>query len=98
MLEMTVFGFVNFSSLASFRVYSFLGCPHGCQHEAPDRTPQIDFLRSQARAALSAVQQHRPAKFNYCVFVFVRDRTPSKLVDFCHSFTGFCRQEPIRGE
>ncbi|KAL0270475.1 UNVERIFIED_CONTAM: hypothetical protein PYX00_007876 [Menopon gallinae] len=70
------------------RVYKHLGCPHGCGDG--QRGPPADFLRSQGQTILSKLQRSNPKQFARFLRNFVRNQTLAEILEFFHSYVGFC--------
>uniref|UniRef100_A0A915HWZ6 Uncharacterized protein n=1 Tax=Romanomermis culicivorax TaxID=13658 RepID=A0A915HWZ6_ROMCU len=72
-------------------IYLFLGCPHGCNEGI--RSAQADFLRTQARSALSNLMRSESNLFNEAFVNFVEKFEMDQVLDFFHAFVGFCSAE-----
>uniref|UniRef100_T1IVG6 Uncharacterized protein n=1 Tax=Strigamia maritima TaxID=126957 RepID=T1IVG6_STRMM len=70
------------------KVYIHLGCPHGCGDS--HRGPPADFLRSQAQNTLNRLFKIDESQFRRFLREMVTRRPLSDIMDFFHSFVGFC--------
>ena len=70
------------------RILRHLGCPHGCSDGS--RGPQADFCRSQIQTILSKLYKASSKQFSSFLRRLVRDKSISDVIDFFHSYVGFC--------
>ncbi|GAB6032279.1 hypothetical protein CHUAL_010920 [Chamberlinius hualienensis] len=70
------------------RVYTHLGCPHGCGDG--HRGPPAEFLRSQSHNTLGKLHKVDKKQFRKYLQDFVKQRPLTEVLDFFHAFVGFC--------
>ncbi|XP_073988249.1 unc80, NALCN channel complex subunit isoform X3 [Rhodnius prolixus] len=70
------------------RVLRHLGCPHGCGDS--QRGPPADFLRSQVHTLLSKLHRTGTKHFTRFFKHMVSTLSIADIIDFFHSYTGFC--------
>ncbi|XP_058795328.1 protein unc-80 homolog isoform X2 [Phymastichus coffea] len=65
-----------------------LGCPHGCLDGI--RGPQADFCRSQIQTIFGKLYKASSKQFATFLRDVVKDRRINSVVEFFHSYIGFC--------
>jgi protein unc-80 len=70
------------------RALLHLGCPNGCNDGV--RGAQAEFLRLQCNSNLSRLLKQAPSLAKKYLRDMVRDSSLHELIEFFHSFVGFC--------
>lgn len=78
----------NYATNCIIRILRHLGCPHGCTDGI--RGPQADFCRSQVQTLLNRLHKASAKQFSFYLRRYVKERPMFEVVEFLHSYTGFC--------
>lgn len=76
-----------------YRIIQNLGCPHSCGEG--HRGPPANFVRTQCQCLLNRLKQYDKRQFSNYLRHFVKNNSLTFVINFIHSYIGFCT-EPMQ--